>query len=133
MTIAVAAGFGLFVVASLLAANVLYDRTQNFIWSRKLAHALVGLALLSTPIIFDSPLVPVVLTAGLLLVFIATHTREIFYGVAQRGRLSEIYFTAPGHRWRFSISAFLNRGQKRRGYSSAANISSCVKESAGTA
>ena len=89
-----AALFSLFVVASLFASNLLYDKTHNFVFSRKLAHSLVGVAVLSTLWLFDSPIIPLVLSLVILLVFVATHTREFFYGVAKRGRLSEIYFAA---------------------------------------
>ena len=89
-----AALFSAFVVAALFASNLLYDKTHNFVYSRKFAHALVGLAILSTLWLFESPIVPLVLSVVLLLVFIVTHTRELFYGVAKRGRLSEVYFAA---------------------------------------
>ena len=84
--------FSLFVVASLFASNLLYDKTKNFVYSRKTAHGLVGLAILSTLWLFDSPLVPFTLSLVILVVFVTTHSRELFYGVAKRGRLSEVYF-----------------------------------------
>ena len=86
--------FSAFVVSALFASNLLYDKTKNFVYSRKLAHSLVGVAVLSTLWLFDSPVVPLVLSLVILVVFIATHTREVFYGVAQKGRLSEVYFAA---------------------------------------
>lgn len=86
--------FGAFVILALFASNLLYDKTHNFVYSRKLAHGLVGLAILSTLWLFESPLIPLVLSLLILLVFIATHTRELFYGVAKKGRLSEVYFAA---------------------------------------
>lgn len=86
--------FSAFVVSALFASNLLYDKTKNFVYSRKLAHGLVGIAILSTLWLFDSPLVPFTLSLVILAVFVATHSREIFYGVAKKGRLSEIYFAS---------------------------------------
>ena len=86
--------FSAFVVFALFASNFLYDKTKNFVYSRKLAHSLVGVAVLSTLWLFDSPVVPLALSLVILAVFITTHTREVFYGVAKRGRLSEIYFAS---------------------------------------
>lgn len=82
----------LFLVFTLALSNLCYKLTSNFVYSRKLAHALVGVIILFYPRLFDTPLVPVSLAAGALVLFCLTHTREVFYGVQKRGRLSEVYF-----------------------------------------
>ena len=86
--------FSAFVLVALFASNFLYDKTHNFVYSRKTAHGLVGVAILSSLWLFDSPLVPFVLSLSILGMFVVTHTHELFYGVACRGRLSEVYFAS---------------------------------------
>lgn len=78
---------------ALLAGNFFFDRTQNFVWSRKLVHFLVGAILITTPWLFDeNPLAPMILSGLIFVVFVVTNAREPFYGVQRNTRKSEVYF-----------------------------------------
>ena len=85
-------GAALWTGAALLASNWVHRRSGNFVFSRKLAHGLIGLLILGLPVMFQGPLAPVVLAGTAFLVLTATRHRLTFHGVANRGRLSEIYF-----------------------------------------
>lgn len=86
------AGFSLYTGGSLLLANLAHRRWRNFVWSRKLAHGLIGVAIMLAPWVFQSMLVPALLAAGMTVTFLLTHRQEIWHGVAQRGRYSEVAF-----------------------------------------
>ena len=77
---------------SLLSSSLLYKATKNFVYSRKLAHFISGIAILLSLYLFTSPIFPFLLSLVFLVILSATHTREVFSGVQKRGRLSEVYF-----------------------------------------
>ncbi|MDP2662014.1 MAG: hypothetical protein Q8R28_14920 [Dehalococcoidia bacterium] len=78
---------------ALLAGNLFFDRTGNFVWSRKLVHFLVGCVFLASPWLFSgNPHAPIAMSAFILLVFAITNKRELFYGVQRRTRYSEQAF-----------------------------------------
>ena len=76
----------------LVAANMVRQRFHNFVYSRKLAHGLAGLIVLSFPFVFTQPHIPVALSVVLLLAFVLAYKNGFFHGVSIKGRYSEIYF-----------------------------------------
>ena len=92
-----------FVIAILAFSNLVFLWTHNFVYSRKFAHGLIGLVILSFPTLFDTPFYPVVLSLSFFVVLVIAHSYDIFIGVAQKGRFSEIYFA-------FSVAVCLASG-----------------------
>lgn len=93
MTVAAIAGVTVASILSLLASNLLHSKFHNFVFSRKLAHGIAGCVILSALYLFNSPTVPLTLSALSFILLTATHTRLTFHGVQTKGRLSEVYFS----------------------------------------
>jgi len=88
-------GLAAWVAVTLWLANLVHFETSNFIWSRKLAHGMVGLGLLGVPFMFSTTLWPALLAFGMAAMFallILRHGQKMFHGVAQQGRYSEFWF-----------------------------------------
>lgn len=84
-----------FLVGFALVASEFTERlTHNFVYSRKVAHAIIGGVLLAYPFFFDSPLLMILLASASCLLFVVTNQRELFRGVQRKYRRSEIYFAA---------------------------------------
>lgn len=79
---------------SLFASEVAFKLTHNFVYSRKVAHAIIGGVVLAYGFLFDSPVLMIVLATGTTALFFFTNKREVFKGIQRNWRSSEIYFAA---------------------------------------
>lgn len=82
-----------FVLSVLYVSSKYYLYSGNFVFSRKIAHALIGVMILLSWKIFNGEWFwPTILSLGLTLLFWATNKKEQFPGVQKSWRKSEVYF-----------------------------------------
>lgn len=73
-------------------SNYIHDRGAPFYISRKVSHLASAPLMVALPLLFESIVYPLALSAAFFGLLLITHRYNVFHGFAKKGRLSELWF-----------------------------------------